>query len=177
MLKSILLLVSMLSLSTNAAIKCDRWEDLDLEQKSNLHSSFASGKAEDLGWTLATIALIESNAGRWRLNYKSNDFGLFQINIETAANLLEIENHYKKFELAERLLYDDVLGAELAISVLKHFKQNRMLTNEVFKETIMSYNRGYSWRTNRSKKKEALEYYNKFRINMLMLKQCSDLGR
>lgn len=165
------------SFSGISAVSCDRWDNLDLQQKATLHIIHFLGQEHDLGWTLAAISLAESNAGKWRLNYISRDFGSLQINIQTAGEILEIKNRYNLFELAERLLYDDVLSVDLAVDVLHHFQRNRVLTNRVYKEMIMSYNRGYRWRHEPEQKKIAEAYYTRVQTNVRMLKQCSDLGK
>jgi hypothetical protein len=78
--------------------------------------------------------------------------------------------------LAERLLYDDVLGADLAIDVLEHFRRGRILTNSVYKEMIMSYNRGYRWKHDKAERKNAEAYYHRVQTNVRMLKKCSDIN-
>lgn len=169
----ILLTFSNQSLSV---VSCERWENLNVNQKATLHIIHFLGKEHDLGYTLSAIALAESNAGEWRLNYISNDFGVLQINIKTAGEILEIRNRYNLFELAERLLYDDILSVELAVDVLRHFQRKRKLTNSVYKEMIMSYNRGYRWRHEPEQKKIAEKYFTTVQTNVKMLKQCADFG-
>lgn len=178
MLKKMIIGLTMLLSSTSAfaLVSCDRWDELDLEQKSNLHVMYFLGDVHNLGYTLAAIALSESNAGKWRLNYRSNDFGILQINIETASNILSISNRYKLFDLAERLLYDDVLSSDLAIDVLHHFQKDRKMSPLVYKEMIMSYNRGNKWRTNKHERKVAETYYTRVQTNIKMLQACSDIA-
>ncbi len=175
-MKVFLLILALLSPIANGAVSCQRWDELDLQQKATLHIIHFLGQEHDLGWTLAAISLAESNAGRWRLNYLSNDFGVLQINIKTAGEILEIRNRYNLFDLAERLLYDDVLSVDLAVDVLHHFQRNRKLTPRVYKEMIMSYNRGYRWKHEPEQKKIAEAYFTRVQTNVRMLKQCSDLG-
>ena len=139
---------------------------LDDPQKAALRLAFTRGSPQDLGHTLAAIAWNESNAGRWRLNYHSNDFGLFHINIETAANTLGVDNYYKKIELAEELIYNDDLGAELALSVLNHFEHRG------YRQMLKSYNEGNRWLRDSQSAVKANKYADSVIAKMKELRSC-----
>lgn len=152
---------------------CTRWYDLNQHQQQILTKAYHYGKPYNLGFTMSAIALAESNAGYWRLNYRSNDFGIMQISIVTASNHLGVTNHFRQMELAERLVYDDELGFYLALQVLEHFRGNRVVTNQVWREMIMSYNEGYTWRRHETSMQKATQYANRVAGYVTMLRECT----
>lgn len=158
------------------ASNCERYENLSTQQKGFLRLAHFYGSEYDLQWTLPAIALRESNAGEWRVNLQ-NDYGLFQINIDTAARHLGLDNRYRKIEVAQRLIYDDELGASLAISILDYFRRNRDMSHgSVWREMIMSYRAGYTWKSDPRRKKIAEDYFKDIQKNVRMLKSCTDWG-
>lgn len=56
---------------------------LDKEQLKVLYKTFYYGKQHDLHWTLTAIAWKESNFGKYRRNDTSQDYGIFQVNLNT----------------------------------------------------------------------------------------------
>lgn len=158
----LLLLLPLPALSLN----CNTIQQLSLIQKHNLSFAYSYGEPYDLGYTLAAIALTESNAGKWRLNVRTNDLGLFQINATTAENTLKLERYYDKLELHQDLIYNDRLGAEIAVSVLKHFKHRG------WKGMVMSYNEGNRWLRDKQSKTKAEKYLTKVSSSVKILQQC-----
>jgi hypothetical protein len=146
----------------------------DVSQRTALTQAYEYGVPHDLGFTLAAIAWKESSAGKYRLNLDSKDLGLFQINEKTAYNTLGVTNHYHQVQLAQELIYNDHLGAYLAIETLEHFRAERPLTNQVYREMLMSYNTGYSWRRSPEKKRRALAYSEDVRSKVSTLMKCQD---
>lgn len=152
---------------------CTRWYNLSDRQQRALTNAYHYGEPYDLGFTMSALALAESNAGQWRLNYRSNDFGLMQINIVTASNHLGVTNQFRRMELAERLVHDDELGFYLALQVLEHFRGNRVQSNQVWREMVMSYNEGYTWRRNEQSYQKATAYVNRVADFVTMLQECA----
>jgi hypothetical protein len=152
---------------------CARWDSLSNSQRGTLYRAYLYGSVYGNSLTLPAIALAESNAGKWRLNYLSNDFGVMQINIVTASNILGVTNQFKRMELAERLVTDEELNFYLANDVLNHFRGDRVLTNQVWQEMVMSYNEGYRWRTNEQSFQKARDYYHSVAANVNMLRECA----
>lgn len=150
-----------------SAVTCDDIKDMTLEQHSSLRFAYGQGSYENLGYTLAAIAWKESFAGKWRVNYKTNDFGLYHVNIETAAKTLDIKNIYRKYELAQKLIFDDHLGSDLALSVLKHF------ASRGYRQMLMSYNRGNKWLKDESQKIVAEKYANDIANRVKILQTCT----
>jgi hypothetical protein len=164
------ILMFLLIISTNVFASsyksCKDLAQLEEWQLHNLRIAYNHGAHHGLQHTMMAIALLESNAGKWKVNYFSNDFGLFQINIETAANTLGVTDKYKKMELAELLIHNHDLNATIALSVLSHFDKGN------YKEMIMSYNEGYRWRRDKTSKKKALSYYTTVSGYVKLLRQC-----
>lgn len=154
--------------------ECSSLEGLDLLQKSNLQRAYLAGQPYDYGYTLAAIAWQESSAGRFRLNLSSNDLGMYQINANTANKVMGVTNHYKQLELHQQLIYDDRLGAYIAISVLEHFRKDRPLTKVVYDEIIMSYNTGYGWKKDKKVLDKATRYRDNLTQKVKTLIQCKE---
>lgn len=169
----LILLLPLPALSLN----CDKVRQLSMVQKHNLSKSYSYGQPYELGYTLAAIALVESQAGKWRLNIKTGDVGLYQINYITAQNTLGVDRYYDQLALHERLVYDDVLGAEIAIATLEHFRANRVMTSVVWQEMIKSYNTGSQWKRNKQMGKRAEKYLTKVSTSVRLLKQCENYWR
>lgn len=157
----------------NDSSECSRYNALSEEQKTVLYEAWLHGLQHDYSWTLPAISWAESNAGKWTLNYFSNDFGVMQINIETASRMLGVTSRFKKIELAQQLIEDNELNYYLASRVLKHFQRRRVMTNEVWVEMVKSYNEGYRWRSNESSAEKAEGYYQSVAQNVRELRLCS----
>lgn len=158
-------LIMLLPLPALAA-KCKDIDSLSLIQKHNISFAYSYGEKYNLGLTLAAIALVESSAGKYRLNVRTNDLGLFQVNATTAENTLKLEKYYDKLELHQRLVYDDVLGAEIAVSVLKHFEKRG------WQGMVKSYNEGSRWLRDKQSDKKAKQYLTKVSSTVKLLRQC-----
>jgi len=159
----ILMLMVIVSLSTTAQ-QCTEYNNLSVVQKGRLEFAYHQGAEYDLGWTLTAIAYNESMAGRWRLNMTTGDVGLFQVNRKTAHKVLGITSHYKKLKLDQKLVYDDILNAYVALDVLRYFKKYHKGN---WKKMVMSYNNGFSINT-----KKAEDYLASISSSVRMLKQC-----
>jgi len=164
----LILLLPLPALSLN----CDTINQLSMIQKHNLSKSYSYGQPYELGYTLAAIALVESQAGKWRLNIKTGDVGLYQINYITAQNTLGVDRYYDQLDLHQRLIYDDVLGAEIAIATLEHFRKSRVMTSEIWQQMIRSYNTGSQWKRNKQMKEKADGYLQKVSNSINLLQKC-----
>jgi hypothetical protein len=161
------ILLLSLGFSSVQASQCSEINELDQYQKSDLRAAYNHGSTKDLGFTLAAIALKESNAGKYRLNYKSNDFGMFMINIETIAGYFQTENMYQNITYAQQIIHDDYLGAKVALSVLEHFK------NRGYRQMLMSYNEGSYWKVNKKSREKAEKYAEKVISYTIKLRMCN----
>tara|TARA_R110000850_G_scaffold261586_1_gene389706 strand:- start:43 stop:396 length:354 start_codon:yes stop_codon:yes gene_type:complete len=113
---------------------------------------------------MAAIALAESSAGRFRVNLSSKDVGLFQVNSRTASKVLGVTNYYKRLELDQKLIYDDILNAYIALDVLNYFKNYH---KGDWKKMVASYNNGFSIKTEKAK-----NYVDKVSKSVKVLQQC-----
>jgi hypothetical protein len=151
------------------AASCEEFDRLSTKQTVVLYESYMRGVQHDLGYTLAAIAFHESSAGLFRMNYKSKDFGVFQINIKTAASIEGVTNYFAKTKLAERLLYDDAYNASLAVNVLESFKKQHKGS---WKEAVKSYNQGNKWKRSSDSNKIAEKYLASIINKIKMLRKC-----
>lgn len=157
--------------STHAAT-CERYDSLSEKQKHVIQRAYLYGAPDNLGYTLAAIALQESNAGQWRVNFRSNDYGMMQINVKTAVDTMGVTNHYRQMELIERIIHDDSLSLTIALSVLDHFRQGRIMTNDVWREMVMRYNVG--WQSTNGRGEKYLQSVSNY-VNMLQ--RCTNWSK
>ena len=150
---------------------CSEWESLSAEQKYRLEYAYNYGKPYDLGWSMSSIAWQESHAGKYKINTKSKDYGLFQINATTIFNILGVTSYWKKQEIITKVVMDDALSAYLALDVLQHFQ--RVHKND-WKKMIMSYNIG-NQKDDKNLKK-GLAYHKKVSYYLNILKRCSNFN-
>jgi len=158
----------------NELPECERYNSLSEDQQTVLYEAWLYGLQHDYAWTLPAIAWAESNAGMWRLNYFSHDFGVMQINIETASRMLGVTSRFKKIELAQQLVDDNELNYYLGSRVLKHFQRGRVMTNDVWIEMVKSYNEGYRWRSDEQSAIKAQGYYETVAQNVRELRLCAN---
>lgn len=149
---------------------CDNWYDLSDEQRYRLTWAYNYGEKYDLGWTMASIALHESKAGLYKINTKSQDYGLFQVNLTTAKDIMGISGYWNGQALITKMVVDDEFNAYLSLHVLQHFKKIR----SSWKDMVRSYNEGNKWLMDEKSRKKSLDYYEKIRKNLVMLKSCSN---
>jgi hypothetical protein len=176
-----LLALATLLISTNTFAKetivketlannCNRWDKLTGEQQYRLQYSYTYGKQHDLQWTLAAINLAESNGGVYKVNPETGDYGLHQINITNAMNMLQIGGYWDKMSLITRLVVDDEFNAYMAVQTLEGFKRQH---KGDYRKMVMSYNQGNKWQKGKKSLQLGIDYYNKVVDNVQMLKRCS----
>lgn len=151
-----------------ASVDCREWIQLTDNQKKIAEWLYDRGKPHNMSYTLVAISYTESTLGKYRLNIKSGDVGVMQINYKSGNNILGITNYYKQAELHQRLIYDDELNVTLALNVLDHFNK---VHNGNWKKMIMSYNIGN--RKDAVAKKRGQLYYSKVAKTVKLIKQCS----
>jgi len=162
---TILLIFSGMSMAKD----CSKWYDLSDEQRYRLQWAYSYGKQYDLGWSMSSIAWHESKAGVYKVNSNSQDYGIFQVNITTASDILGVSGYWNKQALITRMVVDDEFNAYLALHVLQHFQKTR----KSWKSVIRSYNEGNKWLRDEKSSKKSLDYYQKIRNNVVTLRQCS----
>lgn len=98
--------------------KCSKYEFSEY-QKDILKHSYAFGSEFGFGNSLAAIALHESMAGKYLINWSDPSFGVHHILLKTGANIAEVKGHYNKILLGQEIMEDPELSATMAINVLK----------------------------------------------------------
>ena len=151
------------------AAECSKWDNLSDNQRKIAEWLYKRGESHDLQLTLPAIAWTESSLGKYRLNIRSGDVGLMQINYKTAQNTLGVTNYFKQSELHQRLIYDDELNVTIALSVLEHFKK---VHKGDWKKMVMSYNIGNQ--KDKKNLKKGVAYYEKVVYHLNILKKCSN---
>ena len=169
---SVMLVMFLISCEARGEEECSKWWDLSSEQRYRLQWAYSYGEQYDLGWTMSAIAWHESNAGQNKINTKSNDYGVFQVNLITATDIMVISGYWNKQALITKMVVDDEFNAYLALHVLQHFQKTR----KSWKSVVRSYNEGNKWLKDEKSSNKSLDYYKKIRNNVITLKQCSDFN-
>lgn len=162
------LLAATLSLSpmTYAEGSCEAYSKLTEDQRHNIRLSVNRGVGDDLGLTLAAIALTESSAGIQRVNMRTKDFGLYAINYKTMKSIAGIQSDLMGAALAFKITYDDEYAARYALHVLRHFKK---VHKGDWSKMVQSYNAGNQhWR--------GIWYLKKVKANIKIIRGCIDEG-
>ncbi|AFK66635.1 hypothetical protein COPG_00039 [Colwellia phage 9A] len=148
--------------SQASEVNCKLYNQLDRHQVTNLFRSVERGAKDDLGITLAAIAIQESMAGKYRVNLKSQDFGLYQISIKTIAGIEKPVNDLQLSVFVQGVIFDDEQGAEYALNVLNYFKKHH---DGDWRKMVQSYNAGHNYQN-------GYDYMLKISHNVKMLKSC-----
>ncbi|ATN93446.1 hypothetical protein [Pseudoalteromonas phage J2-1_QLiu-2017] len=154
--------------------QCERYNKLTEAQKERLTFSYYHGKPDDLGYTLAAIALQESQAGVYRVRFdKHPDLGLYHINSKNVDRILALDSYWAKQRAYSQVITDDALGAYMALKVLKEFIKQH---NDSWSKAVISYNQGNVWLDKENVKsiKNGNNYLYKIRKNVNLFKQCAD---
>lgn len=159
-----------MSFKPKAVMRCDEWDALTASQKDRVEFSYRKGQPHDLGFTLAAIALNESSAGKYRVVFRTRDFGLYHLNAKTVEDMHPDLGYYKMIALQQDLIYNDDKAADLAIKVLQHFQGSF----DSWKKVVKSYNRGYRWLKEPEQALIAEAYYSKIASTVRMLRTCGD---
>jgi hypothetical protein len=147
---------------TYAESSCEAYSKLTENQRHNIRLSVNRGVNDDLGLTLAAIALTESSAGVQRVNMRTKDFGLYAINYKTMKSIAGIQSDLMGAALAFKITYDDEYAAKYALHVLRHFKK---VHKGDWSKMVQSYNAGNRyWR--------GVGYLHKVKANVTLIKQC-----
>lgn len=141
---------------------CEAYSKLTENQRHNIRLSVNRGIGDDLGLTLAAIALTESSAGVQRVNMRTKDFGLYAINYKTMKSIAGIQSDLMGAALAFKITYDDEYAAQYALHVLRHFKK---VHKGDWSKMVQSYNAGNRYWLGKG-------YLQKVKANTKLIKQC-----
>lgn len=138
-------IVSFLIFSTSLtslayASSCNLKSELKPEQWDVIQEAYDYGEPYDLGYTLASISVVESNAGLYVENDVSESYGVPQIRVTTAIKRLGLDNSNRNREgVKERLIKDNEFAFDLAVKELRYWLGIR----GGWREAIKSYNAGW----------------------------------
>lgn len=129
---------------------CDTW--LSKSQIYTINKAYRLGVEHDLGYSLAAIAFLESSAGVHLRNERTQDYGVFGINIRTVTKRLHqltgvTLNDKQIKSLKSHLMFDMESNAMYAIMELRFWQRVHGQNN--WKPIWASYNGGYSYSNDR----------------------------
>ena len=94
-------------------------------------------------YSLMAIAIKESSLGKYVINSKSEDYGLFQANIKTVLKRQKVkDNSYNRSIYAQKLINDVGFATANAIIELNYWKK---VHKENWFKTWASYNTGWNY--------------------------------
>lgn len=97
-------------------------------------------------YSLMAIAIKESSLGRYVINAKSEDYGLFQANIKTVLSRQKVkDNSYNRSIYAQKLINDVGFATANAIIELQYWKK---VHKENWFKIWSSYNTGWKYKSN-----------------------------
>jgi len=125
-------------------------------QIETIKTTFNKAKEFNLQYTMTAITIVESNAGKYKLNINKDnslDCGVFMVNTKTLSN-----NKWKQARLCERLQKDYDFSFSVALERFKYFYNywiSKGYSKSIsWKRAICSYNSGFNY-------KNGLAYYHK----------------
>jgi hypothetical protein len=94
-------------------------------------------------YSLMAIAIKESSLGKYIINSKSEDYGLFQANIKTVLSRQKVkDNSFNRSIYAQKLITDVGFATANAIIELKYW---RKVHKDNWFKTWSSYNTGWNY--------------------------------
>ena len=157
-----ILLLTLLLVSCTPAVAdtCN----LSVKQYQVLDFSFYEGRKHDLGYTLAAIALKESNLGEWVINLNDPSAGDYHVTIDKVLKHKGwVDTPFNRNRAASELIHNKHLSADLAINELLYW-QRRL---EGWDNAVRAYNAGNRWKSSRGAK-----YLADIETNIRKIKEC-----
>lgn len=97
---------------------------IEPSQMAAIRFSFEYGRAYDLSYTLAAIAMKESMAGLWKINLQDPSGGLYHVTLDKAIRKLNIKDTNLNRNVAmQTLVDDDYFSAEIAVEEILFWKR------------------------------------------------------
>lgn len=153
---AILLSASALTQAHNCNITASQYQVLDF--------SYYQGLEYDLGYTLAAIAIKESNLGDWIVNLSDPSAGYYHVTLNKVLAVKQWEDTpFNRNRAASLLTQDHVLSSELALSELSYWS-NRLNSWE---SAVRAYNAGNGWNSERGAR-----YLADIKTNISRIKEC-----
>ena len=136
----IILFLSFYSLYSNS-LSLNKYDILILKKIKSL--------ADDkmMKYSLMAIAIKESSLGKYVINSKSEDYGLFQANIKTVLSRQKVkDNSYNRSIYAQKLINDVGFATANAIIELRYW---RKVHKDNWSKIWSSYNTGWNYNSKR----------------------------
>lgn len=178
-MKYILFILMFVSLPALGKLnQCEYRKQFSTEQWETVRAVWYASYPTNFKYTVAAVAINESSAGKFLVNHKTKDYGIFQINIKTAMKRLKrwVDNGRdfspydvtKENDVKDMLISDyESIGVSLALEELGYWYNQR---NGQWKHVWASYNGGYFVKTEREKR--AMKYSQKIHKTVNQLKTC-----
>lgn len=126
-------------------------QNLTSQQLETLKKIKEKGEKHDLGYSLMAIAIKESKLGKFMVNNKTHDFGLYQANIKTVLSRHNVtDTAWNRDVLASKLVSDFQFATKNAIEELTYWQK---IHKNDWSKIWGSYNAGFKYNS-----KEAREY-------------------
>lgn len=156
-MRTMLMIFSLFVVPFSSADECY----LTPEQRSVLYFSYSYGSPHDYGYTLAAIAMEESDLGRWTINLQDPSASPWGVTIDKAVKKLGWKHTPFNYNRAAQLLMDDIFfGAGLAMETLLWWDKRR---EGNWRKVVESYNAGYG---------NNPEYVNRIIGHIRKIKEC-----
>lgn len=123
----------------------DPTKDLTDEQKYVLVRAYEIGNERGYGLTLAAIALKESRAGKYLVNNRSKDYGVFQNNIKSTTRRIEmLTGHKMDWKTVQALKTELVSSLETSANyAMMELEYWDRVHKGNWRRVVESYNAGY----------------------------------
>lgn len=130
-----------------------------------LDYSYYAGKPHNLGYTLAAIAMKESNLGQWVVNLSDPSAGDYHVTLDKVVLMKGWENtQFNRNRAASLLIKDKELSASLALNELLYW-QGRFNSRD---KAVKAYNEGNNWKSVKAEK-----YLADIEANIRHIKSCN----
>lgn len=145
------------------AMACHEISSLHYEQLEVLRFSYQHGQAFDLGYTLAAIAWVESQAGLYPINVTDPSFGVHHVNLRSAIRRSDMKDTpFNRNRLAGQLLQINT-SADYALKELLYWQEYR----SSWRDVVSSYNAGWKMENGRAYLRKVIDKVN-------LLTRCAD---
>lgn len=168
-MRFLILMISLLIAVESFASQCKaltdaRWSD---KQISVIKQSYEYGREFGLSNTLAAIAMTESSAGKFLVNYSEPEFpsaGIHGIMTYKILDFFHLKRNKENVKLAVNMLKENPsLSLAFAVRELKYWHKRR---NGNWTLTWASYNAGNRWQNGKP-------YVQKINKAMELIKKCN----
>ena len=122
---------------------------LSEEQQTVMNFVAYNAEKEDLKYTMLSIAFIESQFGKYKINLNDPSCGIFHKLLPIYAIQLSLKpSKWNESRLCEQLIKSPALALKIAIEDFKHnyihFRTKGYSKNVSWRLSVMSYNAGIS---------------------------------